>query len=135
MDGFLFNYLFYQSTVVSKQHKVLQYKYYNVFLTCHVYNVSRARVLIAHPSCVSSPEIIEERGDAPLRVLLEKLGGWPVLDPNWNEEAFDWIELVGKLRLLNNRVLINQWVGADDRNSKVNIIQVGKQPIACSLLV
>ena len=57
--------------------------------------------------------------------LLEWLGGWPVLDENWDRnDLFNWIELVAKLRLLNNRVLINNWVSADDRNSDVNIIQV-----------
>jgi membrane metallo-endopeptidase-like protein 1 len=68
---------------------------------------------------------IEERGDVPLRDLLRDLGGWPVLDPNWDETAFDPTEVMAKLRLYNNRVLINQWVSSDDKNSGVNIIQVG----------
>lgn len=70
------------------------------------------------------PESIEAQGDAPLRALLDTLGGWPVLDPSWDETNFDWIELMAKLKLLNNKVLINNWVGADDRDSSVNIIQV-----------
>jgi Peptidase family M13 len=55
---------------------------------------------------------------------LQTLGGWPVLDANWNASAFDLEVLLAKLRLYNNRVLINVWVGADDKNSDVNIIMV-----------
>ena len=56
--------------------------------------------------------------------LLADLGGWPVLDADWNGDRFDLEALVAKLRLLSNRVLLYHWVGADDRNSTVNIIMV-----------
>ena len=68
--------------------------------------------------------MIEQRGDEPLKELLRSLGGWPVLDATWDVFSFDWVQLVIKLRILNNRVLINQWVSADDRNSSANIIHV-----------
>ena len=69
--------------------------------------------------------LIEERGAEPLHDFLATLGGWPVLDPNWDsQDEFDWLDLVARLRLLNNRVLINMWVSADDKNSAANIVQV-----------
>lgn len=33
---------------------------------------------------------LEEVGLEPLKSLLTFLGGWPVLDENWNEEDFKW---------------------------------------------
>ena len=68
--------------------------------------------------------VIEKRSDGPLLSLLNWLGGWPVLDPNWDETNFDPTDLMSKLRLFNNRVLINQWVSSDDKNSDINIVQV-----------
>ena len=72
----------------------------------------------------SSTAVIERRADGPLKDLLSWLGGWPVLDPDWDENNFDLTDVMAKLRLFNNRVLINQWVSSDDKNSDVNIIQV-----------
>lgn len=57
-------------------------------------------------------------------MLLKQLGGWPVADRDWKEEEFDLIELLSKLRMFNNKILIDQWVGPDDKNSHVNIINV-----------
>lgn len=68
-------------------------------------------------------ELIEKLGTQPLLDLIESLGGWPVLDPNWNETAFDWIEMTSDLRLYYNDVLIMFWVG-QDLASSINIIQV-----------
>ena len=69
--------------------------------------------------------LIESRGEQPLLDLLHQLGGWPVLDgASWNEERFDWVKLMANLRLLNNRVLLNQWISPDDKNSSVNVLQV-----------
>ena len=47
-----------------------------------------------------------------------------MLDADWPEADFDLIELLAKLRLYNNRILINQWVSADDKDSSINVIQV-----------
>lgn len=69
---------------------------------------------------------IEARGDDPLRDIIHSLGGWPILDDYWDEKDFDIIDLIARLRLFNNRVLINSWVSADDKNSEVNIIQVSR---------
>lgn len=69
---------------------------------------------------------MRKRGAAPLLRLLEKLGGWPVIYPEWNETNFDLVHLLGQLRLYNNDILISEWVGPDIKNSNEYIIQVNK---------
>jgi len=73
-------------------------------------------------SCMNYDQI-EKRSVEPLLELLESLGGWPLLDKNWDEKNFDWLELVANLRRFNNDILIMQYVGADIHNSNLNVIQ------------
>nr|CAD7452737.1 unnamed protein product [Timema tahoe] len=75
-----------------------------------------------YKSCMDH-DILEARGERPLLLLLQQLGGWPVLEPNWDSERFDWLLLMAQLRLYNNDILISQWVGPDIRNSDHYIIQ------------
>ena len=67
---------------------------------------------------------IEEVSDMPLLNVIEKLGGWPVTDPNWDEtKAIDLETLVAVIkRNFTLGVLIEEWVGPDDRNSEKHII-------------
>ncbi|XP_071109862.1 neprilysin-like isoform X2 [Haliotis cracherodii] len=77
-----------------------------------------------YDSCVNETQI-DIQGLGPVKQLLAELGGWPVvLDSEWKEEDHDMLDLILKLRLYNNKVLIDQWISADDKNSKVNIIQL-----------
>ncbi|XP_068632118.1 neprilysin-4-like [Battus philenor] len=73
-------------------------------------------------SCMNY-EILEKRGHQPLLDLLELLGGWPILNKNWNYTNFDWLELMAKLRVYNNDILISEWVGPDIKNSDEFVIQ------------
>ncbi|CAH2106177.1 unnamed protein product [Euphydryas editha] len=73
-------------------------------------------------SCMNH-EILHARGHQPLLDLLDILGGWPILKLNWNSRKFDWLELMAKLRLYNNDVLISEWVGPDIKNSDEFVIQ------------
>lgn len=73
-------------------------------------------------SCMNY-EVIEKRGIEPLLELLKSLGSWPLLDSNWDEKNFDWLELVANLRKYNNDILIVEYVSADIQNSNNNIIQ------------
>ncbi|XP_033330133.1 neprilysin-4 isoform X1 [Megalopta genalis] len=73
-------------------------------------------------SCMNY-EILEQRMGRPLIELLDELGGWPILRPNWDPEKFDWLLLVAQLRLYNNDILISEWVAPDIKNSDEYIIQ------------
>ncbi|KAL5284704.1 MMEL1 family protein [Megaselia abdita] len=76
-----------------------------------------------YDSCMDH-KLLKKRGVKPLLHLLESFGGWPVLDPNWNEDDFNWINLTAELRLYNNDIFIVQWIGPDLKNSDQNIIQL-----------
>ena len=62
--------------------------------------------------------------EEPLLELLDELGGWPILRPEWSPEKFDWLLLIAQLRLYNNDILISEWVGPDIKNSDQYVIQV-----------
>ncbi|CAG9584830.1 unnamed protein product [Danaus chrysippus] len=73
-------------------------------------------------SCMNH-DILQKRGHVPLLDLLDILGGWPILKPGWDPKNFDWLELMAKLRLYNNDILISEWVGPDIKNSDEFVIQ------------
>ncbi|XP_036345485.1 neprilysin-4-like, partial [Rhagoletis pomonella] len=75
-----------------------------------------------YQSCIND-DLLQKRGIKPLTKLIENLGGWPVLNPNWNQQNFDWLNLTAQLRRYNNDILIVEWVGPDIKNSDENIIQ------------
>lgn len=73
-------------------------------------------------SCMNH-EILAKRGHQPLLDLLDFLGGWPIIKPGWKSENFDWLELMAKLRLFNNDILLSEWVGPDIKKSDEFVIQ------------
>ena len=70
-----------------------------------------------------------EVSDKPLLRVIENLGGWPVTSAEWNpDNAIDLEILVAVIkRNFTLGVLIEEWVGPDDRNSENHIIQVSKK--------
>ncbi|XP_060515852.1 neprilysin-4 [Cylas formicarius] len=76
-----------------------------------------------YKSCMHE-EKINVRGDRPLRDILTALGGWPVITPNWKKSDFDLMGLLSRLRLLNNDILITQWIAPDIKNSDKYIIHI-----------
>lgn len=72
------------------------------------------------------PEQIREIGDTPVLEVLSRLGGWPVIEKDWKApKKFSAEQLFGRLRgEYGESVIIELFVGADDKNSSVNIIQV-----------
>jgi hypothetical protein len=60
----------------------------------------------------------------PLLDMLEKLGGWPVLQPDWDSSQFDWVLLMAQLRLYGQDIFISETVGPDIKNSDKYIVQV-----------
>jgi Peptidase family M13 len=56
---------------------------------------------------VLAVDIIERRGTDPLLKFLQNLGGWPVVESNWNASTFDMEKLVATLRNMHNDILIS----------------------------
>ncbi|GFY52580.1 neprilysin-1 [Trichonephila inaurata madagascariensis] len=77
-----------------------------------------------YKSCISTVQI-EAIGDKPLRDVVRELGGWPVSERDWEEPEWPLEHLLGQLRGdYNQGIIIEQWVGPDDKNSSVNVIQL-----------
>uniref|UniRef100_A0A8D8TP03 Endothelin-converting enzyme 1 n=1 Tax=Cacopsylla melanoneura TaxID=428564 RepID=A0A8D8TP03_9HEMI len=79
-----------------------------------------------YASCINH-DILQKRGEQPLLDLLDQFGGWPILKPDWNSKNFDWVILMGQLRLFNNDIFLSEWVGPDIKNSSEYIIQIDQQ--------
>lgn len=68
---------------------------------------------------------IRKIGDLPLKEILKSLGGWPVIEKNWKPPNVSIEKIMGRLRgEYSEPVLIELYVGADDKNSSINILQV-----------
>ncbi|CAG2167395.1 unnamed protein product, partial [Oppiella nova] len=68
---------------------------------------------------------IEAKGDEPLLDLMDKFGGWPVLESSqWNESNFNWFESYIKLRQIGvvDNMLISIFVDIDDKNSSKRVL-------------
>ena len=79
-----------------------------------------------YQSCMNK-EKIEARGFDPLRSVLKKLGGWPLLEGrSWHEVDFKWYEVIYKLRELgfSTDYLINFSVTTDLKNSSRRILDL-----------
>ncbi|KAG8184801.1 hypothetical protein JTE90_001499 [Oedothorax gibbosus] len=78
-----------------------------------------------YKSCISTVQI-EAIGDKPLRDVVHELGGWPVAEAaEWTEPEWPLEHLLGQLRGdYNQGIVIEQWVGPDDKNSSTNVIQL-----------
>lgn len=71
---------------------------------------------------------IRKIGDLPLKDILKSLGGWPVVEKNWKPPNVSIEKIMGRLRgEYSEPVLIELYVGADDKNSSINILQVSFQ--------
>ncbi|KAK4876270.1 hypothetical protein RN001_012692 [Aquatica leii] len=93
-------------------------------------NEATAKAKTFYNTCMNIPQI-RKIGDTPLRNVLSSLGGWPVTDSNWEPPPFSIEILLGRLRGdYNEGVLVEQWVGPDDKNSSVNIIQLDQMQLA-----
>uniref|UniRef100_A0A182QHT6 Uncharacterized protein n=1 Tax=Anopheles farauti TaxID=69004 RepID=A0A182QHT6_9DIPT len=66
-----------------------------------------------------------------LRKSLKKLGGWPVIEKSWTVPNTSIEYLLGKLTgEYDEPGLVELYVGADDKNSSMNIIQVDQLLLA-----
>ncbi|XP_043526357.1 neprilysin-1 isoform X2 [Frieseomelitta varia] len=94
-------------------------------------NNATLKAKMFYKSCMDIPRI-REIGDAPLKRTLKFLGGWPaVIGPSWKPPPYSIEVLLGRLRGdYNEGVLLEQWVGPDDKNSSVNILQLDQMQVA-----
>ena len=83
-----------------------------------------------YQSCVNVSQIVNI-GDAPLREALEELGGWPITFVHTDWVAPESLEVtVAQVRKrFNTGVLVDLWVGPDDRHSDTNVVQVDQPPL------
>ena len=78
--------------------------------------------------CFDNSAQIEIIDDEPLREVIETLGGWPVATPGWDENNESVPSLEKLLAMLKRKftlgVLLEEWIGPDDKHSEDNVIQV-----------
>lgn len=75
--------------------------------------------------CLS--ERIEEQGVQPLLDFLAGNLTWPVLTTAWKEEEYDEIGTMATLQGgYSNSILVDFYVGTDDTNSSIYVLQVSK---------
>ncbi|GFN77024.1 endothelin-converting enzyme 1 [Plakobranchus ocellatus] len=83
---------------------------------------------IFYASCTNVSQV-ETMGSKPLKTIIDSLGGWPILDSQWSENGFVLEEVLGRMRKLYGPFLWKCGVGADDKNSAVNIIQIDQMSL------
>lgn len=69
---------------------------------------------------------IEADGLKTYKELMKELGSWPILDKDWKEESFDWIQAIYKFRKIGYSVdyFMDFSVSTDLKNSTRRIIDV-----------
>ncbi|XP_058795705.1 neprilysin-1-like isoform X2 [Phymastichus coffea] len=97
----------------------------------HRDNNATLKAKLFYKSCMDIPKI-REIGDEPLRQILRSFGGWPMVEGDkWQEPVYPLEDLLGRLRgEFNEGVLLEQWVGPDDKNSSSNILQLDQMQLA-----
>ncbi|KAI8795245.1 neprilysin-1, partial [Biomphalaria glabrata] len=63
-------------------------------------------------------------GLEPMKAFINDLGGWPVLRKEPRNQNYDVLSLLVKLFHQHTKIIIEQAVAPDDKNSEVNIIQL-----------
>jgi predicted metalloendopeptidase len=85
-------------------------------------------------SCMNK-ERIEERGFTPLKSVLKKMGGWPLLEgPSWDQDGFKWYEMVYKFRDMGYSVdyFVDFSVTTDLKNSSWRILDLDQPGLGMS---
>ncbi|CAG2104773.1 unnamed protein product [Medioppia subpectinata] len=80
-----------------------------------------------YKSCMNLADI-EKVGNTPILMVLESLGGWPVLSgaDGWDESKFDWLQMLIEFRKLgfSHDILMDLSVTPDFRNNTQHIIDL-----------
>jgi len=85
-------------------------------------------------SCMNK-ERIEERGFTPLKSMLKRMGGWPLLEgASWDQDGFKWYEMVYKFRDMGYSVdyFVDFSVTTDLKNSSWRILDLDQPGLGMS---
>lgn len=82
-----------------------------------------------YKKCYNRTEI-DRLGTKPLFEVIDKFGGWPILNTNWNDNDFHWQQTLDGFfeHGFTTHFLLEFFIGVDDRNTSKNIIYVS-QPL------
>ena len=67
---------------------------------------------------------IEELATLPILEMVNEYGGWPMIDPTWNPNTYEIMDVVGKLSHLGVGVFINSQVSPSFEDSTANVMVV-----------
>jgi len=82
-------------------------------------------------SCYFTAQI-DNLGITPVRILINEMGGWPVIDGDFDDAEVVFEELLATFRSkFGTYGIISSYVGADDKNSTANIIHVSTILLCC----
>uniref|UniRef100_A0A482ZIU4 U24-Theriditoxin-Lha1d_1 n=1 Tax=Latrodectus hasselti TaxID=256736 RepID=A0A482ZIU4_LATHA len=79
-----------------------------------------------YDSCMDTNSI-EASGSEPLKNILQKFGGWPVVvGDSWDESKFDWMDTLIAMRNFgfSHNILLSLYVSPDTKDNTVNIIEL-----------
>ena len=72
----------------------------------------------------------EDVGSGPLKQIINKIGGWPMIEPGWTGDGYNWESAYVYLRSrLGANYLINMYVDIDSKNTSRRIIYVRHFPL------
>ncbi|XP_031626240.1 neprilysin-2-like isoform X3 [Contarinia nasturtii] len=78
-----------------------------------------------HKSCMNRTAV-EALGLEPFKKILQKIGGFPAIDNQWNESSWDWIQSIHEMREvgLTTNYLLSTSIGAHLKNSSTRSLRV-----------
>ena len=85
-------------------------------------------------SCMNK-ERIELNGFTPVKSVLKKMGGWPLLEgASWDQDSFKWYEMVYKFRDMGYSVdyMVDFSVTTDLKNSSYRILDLDQPGLGMS---
>lgn len=84
-----------------------------------------AKVKKLYSACMNS-EKIEELGLSAIKNVLKAIGGWPVLESDWNEAEWTWQKATIKCREngYSTDYIVDVSVASDLKNSSIRVLDV-----------
>ena len=76
-----------------------------------------------YKSCLDM-ETIEKLGTRPVIDMVNDYGGWPMINPSWNSNGYDIMDIVGRLSQLGLGVFVNSQIRPSFDDSTVNVMTV-----------